>query len=266
MLLQTTDPVGARIDGVDLRTLDDGEIGELEALLAERGVVVLTEQTLDDDEFTHFLTRLGPLFFTAGETPVPGHPDLNVISNVGRSTAPRSTFHVDTSYVAAPPAYTALRAVSIPSEGGQTLFTNQYRAYETLDEDLRHHLADRTMTHVATGVELTEDDEDHATHPLLRKHPVSGRTALYLTTPARCAAVSGMDADEAEALVARLYTHSTSPENTYRHAWAAGDVVIWDNGCVLHRADHSGVVGDRVMHRGMSVGYAGRTADPRDVA
>lgn len=258
MLLQTTEPLGARIDGIDLRTLDDGEVTELETLLAERGVVVISHQTLDDGEFTHFLTRFGPLFFTAGETPVPGHPDLNVISNVGRTTPPRSTFHVDTSYIATPPAYTALRAVSIPSQGGQTLFTNQYRALETMDEDLRQDLSDRTMTHVASGVELSEDDEDHATHPLLRRHPVSGRLSLYLTTPARCSSVSGMDDAEAKDLVARLYAHSTAPENTYRHAWAEGDVVMWDNGCVLHCADHSGVVGDRVMHRGMSTGYASR--------
>lgn len=260
MMLQTTDPVGARIDGVDLRDLDQDDVAELESLLAERGVVVIANQTLDDAEFRTFLERFGPLVFTVGETPVPGHPDLNVISNVGRTTPPRSTFHVDTSYIATPPAYTALRAVSIPSEGGQTLFTSQYRAFDTLDADLRAELAERTMTHVATGVELSELDETSATHPLLRRHPVSGRIALYLTTPARCAHVSGMDDTAAQELVARLYAHSTAPENTFRHQWAEGDVVMWDNGCVLHCADHSGVVGDRVMHRGMSTGYAGRAA------
>ena len=76
---------------------------------------------------------------------MPGLADLNVVSNVGRTTPPRSVFHVDTSYVARPPAYTALRAVRIPERGGETLFTDQYRAYETLPGDIRTHLAGRTI-------------------------------------------------------------------------------------------------------------------------
>ena len=95
-----------------------------------------------------------------------------------------------------------------------------------------------------------------ADHPLLRPHPVTGEPALYLTSPARCAAIEGIDDDaDKDALVAELLAWSTRAENVYRHAWAPGDVVIWDNGAVLHRADHSGVVGDRVMHRGMVAGY-----------
>lgn len=127
--------------------------------------------------------------FTTGETPVPGFDDLNVISNVGRTTPPRSTFHVDTSYVRIPPAYTALRAVEVPESGGQTLFSNQYRAYDTLPEDMRLDLADRTVEHVVTGLDLGDDDETSAVHPLFRVHPVTGRTALFLTTPKRCASV-----------------------------------------------------------------------------
>ena len=79
---------------------------------------------------------------------------------------------------------------------------------------------------------------------------------MFLTTPSRCAAVSGLDAGDAADLVAELYEHSTRPDNVYRHEWRAGDVVMWDNGAVMHRADHDGVVGDRVMHRGMVDGYA----------
>jgi taurine dioxygenase len=189
--------------------------------------------------------------FTAGETPVPGHPELNLISNVGRTTPPRSTFHTDTSYVRKPPAYTALRAVRVPRRGGQTLFTNQYAAYETLPPDLHSRLAGRTVTHVVTGVELDADQEASAEHPIFRVHPVSGRTALYLTTPQRCAAVSGLSPRVAAETIARLVDHSTREHNVHRHSWSPGDVVMWDNRCVLHRADHSAVAGERVMHRGM---------------
>ena len=86
---------------------------------------------------------------------------------------------------------------------------------------------------------------------MFRTHPVSGRVALFLTSPARCASVSGMSAAEAEDVVRLLFELSTADDNVLRHAWAPGDVVMWDNRCVMHKADHSGVVGRRVMHRGM---------------
>jgi taurine dioxygenase len=244
-------PLGVEVTDVDLHHLDEEEVALLVDLLAAHGVAVFPGQHIDDDAFVAFLGRFGDLVFTTGETPVPGHPDLNVVSNVGRERPPRSTFHVDSSYLAAPPAYTALRAVSIPDEGGETLFTDQYAAFDTLPDDLVLRLAGRTITHVVTGLDLGEDDEKEAAHPVFRRHPVSGRTTLYLSTPQRCAAVSGLDAAEAEQTVRRLYEHSTAESNTLRHAWSPGDVVMWDNRVVLHRADHSGVVGDRVMHRGM---------------
>ena len=115
------------------------------------------------------------------------------------------------------------------------------------------------MRHVVTGLDLGPDEETEAEHPIARPHPRSGRPALYLSTPQRCAAVSGMGAEQAERTVAELIEHSTRPGNVYRHSWAPGDVVIWDNAAVMHQADHSGVVGDRVMHRGM----VGRHPAPR---
>ena len=81
--------------------------------------------------------------------------------------------------------------------------------------------------------------------------------ALYLSTPARCAAVSGLASSEAAETVRDLYERSTAESNTMRHAWSPGDVVMWDNRCVLHRADHSDVVGDRVLHRGLVASRAG---------
>jgi taurine dioxygenase len=246
-------PVGAVVPDVRIDAVTDAEVAELRMLLAVRGVVVFERQQVDDDVFLRFLRRFGRTTFTAGETPVAGYDELNVVTNVGRAVPPRSRFHTDTSYVRKPPVYTALRAVQIPERGGQTLFTNQYLAYETLPGDLRRLLAGRTITHVVTGLELGAEHETAAEHPILLAHPMSGRTALYLSTPTRCAAVSGMSAAEAADTVAYLFAHSTRDDNVYRHSWSAGDVVMWDNRCVLHRADHDGVVGDRVMHRGMVI-------------
>lgn len=250
-------PVGAEVTDLAANEVTAGDVLALRRLLAEHGVIVMRGQAVDDAGFVDFLRQFGDLMFTKGETPLAGFEDLNVISNVGRDSPPRSVFHVDTSYLRCPPAYTALRAVEIPSKGGQTLFTNQYRAYETLPSEVRNILIGRTITHVVTGLELGPNDEAAAEHPACKRHPISGRTALYLSTPQRCVAVSGMRRTEAAELIEFLYAHSTAPENTYRHVWASGDVVMWDNRCVLHRADHAEVIGDRVMHRGMVADAAG---------
>ncbi|ANY08864.1 TauD/TfdA dioxygenase family protein [Pseudonocardia sp. HH130630-07] len=250
------EPVGAVVGGFAVPDADAAAVASVRRLLAEHGVVVLPGQHgLGDDDFVAYLRRFGGLAFTAGETPVPGFPDLNVVSNVGRTTPPRSTFHVDTSYLARPPAYTALRAVQVPARGGATQFSNQYRAYDTLPDELRDRLAGRTIRHVVTGLGPQDaGPETEAEHPVFRRHPESGRVALYLSAPARCVAISGLTDGESRRIVAELFAHSTRPGNVLRHAWSPGDVVMWDNACVLHRADHSDVVGDRVLHRGMVAG------------
>ena len=251
MHVTALEPLGASITGLRVDALDDAQQDDVRVLLAEHGVVILRDQHIDDDALLRFLRSFGDIVFTTGESPVATHPDLNVVSNVGRSRPPRSTFHVDTSYMQEPPAYTALRAVTIPDQGGQTLFSNQYRAHDMLPEDMRAGLAGRTITHMATGVVLSEDDESRADHAVFRKHPVSGRMALYLSTPQRCTTISGMALDEASQTIGYLFALSVRPANVLRHSWSPGDVVMWDNRCVMHCADHSGVVGDRVMHRGM---------------
>jgi taurine dioxygenase len=251
MRFTVLDPIGAEVTDVALSGLAGEPAAELRDLLAYHGVLVLRGQTTDDRHFVEFLRSFGELTFTKGETPVPGCADLNLITNEGRTTPPRSTFHVDTSYIRRPPTYTALRAVKIPQQGGETLFTNQYRAYATLPEDVRDALRGRTITHVVTGVSLDESDERSAEHPVFARHPITGRSALYMSTPSRCAAISGMTDARAKEMIAFLFAHSTRADNLYRHAWSSGDIVIWDNRCVLHRADHSHAVGLRVMHRGM---------------
>jgi taurine dioxygenase len=244
-------PVGATLTGLRVDTLDADTAARMRRLLAEHGVVVLPGQGTDDASFLRFLRSIGPTMFTLGETPVPGQPELNVVSNIGRTHAPRSSFHTDTSYVREPPAFTALRSVVVPERGGQTLFTNQYVAYETLPSDIRHELRGRWITHVMTGLQLGADAETAAAHPIINVHPTSGRTYLYLSSPQRCARISGMSPEQAAGMVEFLFAHSTRADNVYRHTWSPGDVVMWDNRCVLHRADHAGVLGDRVMHRGM---------------
>jgi taurine dioxygenase len=245
---------GQIVGNLDLRQLGAADVDALKIALAACGVMIFRDQTLDDTAFVDFLSRLGPMIFTPGETPLADHPMLNAVSNVGRVTPPRSVFHTDSSYLAQPPAYTALRAVTTPRSGGATIFSNQYAAADTLPATCRTALAGRTARHRVTGL---AGQDQHCRQPLLRRHPVSGRTALFLTTPERCDAVDGVDGvdgvDDAVSrrLVNVLYRRSIRSRHQFAHHWRGGDIVIWDDRCTMHRADHSGVIGDRVLHRGM---------------
>ncbi len=247
--------IGIELTGLDLNTIGDESIAELKYLLAHKGVVVVREQSLSDTEFVGLLGRLGSLAFTAGEQPVAEQQWLNLVSNVGRKSPPRSVFHTDTSYIANPPAYTALKAVTLPQYGGETLFSNQYLAFDTLPISLKQRLAAATVLHVASGIEPA-NGETQFWHPLFRQHPISGKTALFLSTPERCQRISGLDLTQSQRAIRLLYQHSIRPHRLYRHHWQPGDIVIWDNRCTMHRADHSQVVGDRVLHRGLVAGEA----------
>lgn len=244
-------PFGVEIARIQLNNATDHDIADLKQLLAHNGVVIIRNQLINDTEFVAFLKRLGFLMFTAGETPVPHQPWLNLVTNVGRDRVPRSVFHTDTSYLAQPPAYTALKAISLPEFGGETLFSNQYVAFDTLPIQVKKRLSDAIVLHVASGVKLDNDQESQAWHPLFQRHPISGKIALFLSTPERCQVIQGLNLEESSRIIRLLYRHSIRAHRLYRHQWRSGDIVIWDDRCTMHRADHSEVIGDRVLHRGL---------------
>ena len=251
MRTRALEPFGVEISRLQVASAASASIQELRAVLAHHRVGVFRDQEADDAAFVSFLRRLGNLTFTEGETPVAGAPDLNVVSNVGRSSPPRSVFHTDTSYVARPPAFTALRAVRLPRMGGSTLFSDQVRAADRLPPRFRKALAGRTVRHGPTGV---RDDGNSARHPLFRRHPITNEVALFLSTPERCSDLSGVDDETSARAIAALYRHSIRPAGLYRHAWRDGDIVVWDDRLTMHRADHDAVAGDRVLHRGLVAG------------
>lgn len=242
--------------GLSVEQITQPQIEDLKRRLAASGVVVIRDQHITDDAFATFLGQLGPLTFTTGEKALAHCPQLNVVSNVGRKQPPRSVFHTDTSYVSQPPAYTALRAIVLPAQGGGTLFSNQYRAFETLPNRVKERLRQANVHHVVTGVTLEETAESQTWHPLFRRHPISQKICLFLSTPERCQQLSDIDDKNSQRIIRALYKHSIRSRHVYRHHWKAGDIVIWDDRCTMHRADHSNVVGDRILHRGLVSGEA----------
>ncbi|MEM1380016.1 MAG: TauD/TfdA family dioxygenase [Pseudomonadota bacterium] len=251
-------PFGVQIDQLNLaEPLAEDTASRIKHLLADHCVVVFRDQhALTDQGFLDVLSNLGTLTFTQGETPVPGAPQLNLVTNVGRTTKPRSVFHTDTSYVTKTPAYTALRIVTVPQAGGDTLFTNQYTAFDTLPARIKNALTGARVLHQVTGLDTATLEETETWHDLVRRHPLNNRPALYLSTPERCVALSTMPGVQGQRVIKALYQHAIRTRRLLRHRWRAGDVVMWDNRCTMHRADHSDVIGDRTLHRGMTLASA----------
>ena len=121
---------------------------------------------------------------------------------------------------------------------------------------VKEEFADAQVLHVVSGLTLGEDQEKQSWHPLFNRHPISGRLALFLSTPERCQEISGTAPKEAHRMIRLFYKHSIRKYRLYCHKWQQGDLVIWDNRCTMHRADHSKVIGDRVLHRGLVLGEA----------
>lgn len=251
MIWTALQPFGLEVTEIDLGNLTADDVAEIRLGISRSRVVVFRGQTIDDTQLVRFLGSLGSLTFTDGETPVAHAPDLNLVSNVGRTTPPRSVFHTDTSYVECPPLFTALRPVALPASGGCTEFTDQVAVVDRLDEDTRSMLFGQTLLHRSSGL----PSEGRSTrHPVLCRHPATGEIALYLSTPERCSDLSGLDPQASERLVQSLYERSTEAAFLYRHQWREGDILVWDNRLTMHRADHADVAGDRVLHRGMVQG------------
>ncbi len=170
-----------------------------------------------------------------------------------------ATWHCDMTYVERPPRAAALHAHEIPAGGGDTFWSNQYMAFETLPADLKRAVEGRTAAHDATynsagfmrkGFKEVTDPREAPRwrQPLVIVHPETKRPALFLGRR-RNSYVVGLELAESEALLDRLWAHATRPELTFRQVWQPHDLILWDNRCTLHRRDAFDPSGRRIMHR-----------------
>jgi taurine dioxygenase len=170
------------------------------------------------------------------------------------------------SYLPAPPKASLLYALEIPPEGGDTWFCDMYAAFDSLPEDLKRRAAGLKVKHdgtynsggfVRAGVTPTDDPRaapGHL-HPLVCRHPDSGRPMLYLGRR-RNAYLDGLDIAESERLLDLLWEHATQDGHVWRHRWQVGDLVLWDNRCTMHRRDPFDAAARRIMHRTQVKGEA----------
>lgn len=250
-VMRVLEPFGAEISGVQISAPSEALVDAVLTAVIHHRVVVLRDQNANDGDLVRFLGQLGDLTFTDGEMPVEGANELNLVSNVGRTTPPRSVFHTDTSYVSRPPAFSSLRAVVLPKMGGGTLFSDQVQVAKKLPRRISEWLTGRTLEHSVKG---PDGSIRSARHPVLRRDPTTGDTALFLSAPERCFALSGVNERTSGRIVMILYRRSIRPSGLYRHDWRNGDIVVWDDRTTMHRADHDDVVGDRILHRGLVLG------------
>jgi taurine dioxygenase len=274
--------LGADIDGVDLsQELLPGTVDAIKRAWSDHLVLRFREQQLDDDQLMRFSAYFGELdwapVIAASRVRVPGEERyvdsaeegrryISVISNIiengkaiGALGAYESIWHTDMSYNPEPPSASALYALEVPPSGGDTGFANMYLAYETLPDDLRRQVEGRLCRHDSTynsagelrrGFKEVTDPRQApgADHPIVRTHPVTGRKALFLGRR-RNAYIQGLDLEESERLLDALWARATKPEFTWYQQWQVGDLVLWDNRCVMHRRDEFAPNSRRLMHR-----------------
>jgi taurine dioxygenase len=270
--------LGAEVAGVDLRQVTDAQFAAILAAWAAHDVLLFRGQALSPDDLIAFSRRFGELDHAPiqenGRRFVEGRPELYVVSNVlgadgqpiGSLGAGEAVWHTDMSYLPAPPKASMLYALEIPPEGGDTHFCSMSAAYEALPAAQRARIAGLRVKHdgtynsggfVRAGVTPTDDPRASpgALHPLVCRHPETGRAGLYLGRR-RNAYIDGLDLAESEALLEQLWAEATRPVHAWAHRWRVGDLVLWDNRSTMHRRDPFDAAARRIMHRTQVKGSA----------
>lgn len=248
-----TGAVGARVDGVDLNhPLPAEAIARLKQAFLSHSVLVFHKQFIAPEAQLNFAKHWGDPVVTAMLKPLDGFPEVVQIRDIPKETASTEAWHYDAPFTAVPPKISVLSAVTVP-HGGDTMWSNQYLAYERLSGPMRQML--RGLKVHFKGMRLgrmlgvAERDIPSAIHPLVRTHPETGRQALYIGHADNVLGLDGFTPAESRPLLDYLYQHSTAPDNLYRHMWSEGDVVMWDNRCTMHYAVHDYGQQTRVLNR-----------------
>ena len=272
--------LGAEVTGVDLSAVSRATFDAILDAWLRYLVLVFPGQRLTDEQLAAFSRNFGQLDLAppveatrAGDTPGSTMPEVTVISNVvvdgkaiGALGAGEAEWHTDMSYCDVPPSASLLYALEIPPVAGNTSFCNMYAAYDTLPADLLQSIRNRVAIHDATytsagglrkGITPAKDvtQTPGSRHPLVRIHPLTRRKALFLGRR-RNGYIVGLPVPESEAILDRIWAYATQQQFVFTHHWTVGDVVMWDNRCVMHRRDAFDPQSRRIMHRTQVKGEA----------
>ena len=256
--------IGAEVLGIDLaRDLDDDAVAAIRRIWLKHLVIFFRDQQLSSERFL----GVARLFGKPVEYPfikgIDGFPEVTpVVKLEHEKNNFGGIWHTDTAYLETPPMGTMLIAREVPPYGGDTLFANQYLAYETLSEGMRRIVDSLDAVNSSAKADVSRTREDRirdgaredakkqyvAEHPVVRTHPETGRKALYVNLGHTDRFV-GMTQEESAPILDFLFRHQVRPEFTCRFSWRPGSIAFWDNRCAQHNPvnDYHGY--RRVMHR-----------------
>jgi taurine dioxygenase len=263
-VIPTDAALGAEVRCVDVRVIDESTAGEIRRVLLDHLVLFIREQELTDPELVRFGRHFGELLLgtkrPAGMKPRDERvPEVNVISNVienglkiGNLGDSEAIWHTDRSHQQCPLSASVLYALEVPPVGGDTSWANMYMAFEALADDIKKKIAGLTINHDANldsaGNPRADFTGKGANHPIVRTHPETGHSALYLGRKTN-SRINELAADESARMLDFLWRHATQPQFVWTHKWRVGDILVWDNRCTLHHRQAFDPATRRIMHR-----------------
>jgi taurine dioxygenase len=256
--------IGAEVHGVDLAAeLPDDTVAAVRRALLDHLVIFFRDQDLPPARFLALARRFGTPIEYPFVKGIDGFPEIIAVAKLEHERVNfGGVWHSDTTYLAEPPMGTLLVAREVPPVGGDTLFANQYLAYEALSERMRAMLEGLRGVSNSAKADVTRTREDRvkstgtsqaresleAEHPVVRTHPETGRKALYVNS-AHTQRFAGMTEEESAGLLGFLFRHQVRPEFTCRFRWDVGSLAFWDNRCAQHNPINDYHGHRRVMHR-----------------
>jgi len=264
-----TGTIGAEVRGVNLAAVAGADVAAIKKAWYRHDVLVFRNQKMTDDDLLSFSKHFGtldpPPNQGAGRKSPPGYPDIYVVSNVldekgepiGALGDGEATWHTDMSYAPQPPDASMLYSLEIPASGGDTWFCSMKGALARMPRQLVERIKNLDIKHDGTydsggylrkGMTPSQDPRTSVgtPHPIVIEHPVSGEKALYLGRRLN-AYIMGLEVAESERLLDEIWSYVDTA--VYKHKWALGDLVLWDNRTTLHRRDAFDPKARRVMHR-----------------
>ena len=245
--------LGATVTGVNLNSLDDEQWQAIEAAWYEYAVLVFPAQHIEEDAHIALGERIGPLeelMTNRKAVPISNRKadgsSVDLSSDHFQILKGNEGWHTDSTYMPLSARASILAADVVPEEGGQTEWADMRAALDALDPDTRKKIADLAAHHslyysqakvghqASSGASYGLSDQDIPLRPLIKVHPVTRRPALFIGRHSH--AIPGLSEEESESLLDQLTDFACQPPRVFAHTWRPGDVVMWDNRCVLHRA------------------------------
>ena len=255
--------LGAEISGLDLsRPLSEATLAALRRAWLEHLVIFFRDQDLSPAQFLAFGRRFGDVIEYPFVKGLDEYPEIIPVLKLAHEHINfGGVWHSDTAYLDVPPMASMLVAREIPPVGGDTLFANMYMAYETLSDGMKRMLDGLVAINSSAKADASRTREDRmkdsareakkdyvAAHPVVRRHPETGRRALYVNA-AHTVRFDGMTEDESGPLLDHLFRHQIRPEFTCRFRWRPGSIAFWDNRCAQHNAINDYHGHRRLLHR-----------------